>query len=213
MERLELARLLDQNASRLFGLTLTGHQIEQFLTYLVQLRTWSQSTNLTSITGEFDIIIKHFIDSLAGLSATDMREGARILDVGAGAGFPGIPLKLIRPDLSLTLLEPAHKKSSFLHFIIGLLKLDNVKVVTGTLEQFAVGIIEPFDYIATRALRYDVVLQWAPKLLRETGQVLVYLTKPISKSELERWTVVNEFSFELPGNEGKRVVSVLTAAG
>jgi 16S rRNA (guanine527-N7)-methyltransferase len=103
------------------------------MVYLEQLQLWNQSFNLTSITLADEIIIKHFVDSLAALRADDIRVGARLLDVGTGAGFPGIPLKIARLDLNITLVEPARKKSSFLRFIIGLLRLENINLFDGTL--------------------------------------------------------------------------------
>ena len=90
------------------------------MVYLEQLQLWNQSFNLTSITLDDEIIIKHFVDSLAALKADEIMVGASLLDVGTGAGFPGIPLKIARLDLNITLVEPAKKKSAFLHFIVGL---------------------------------------------------------------------------------------------
>lgn len=214
MEHVDLSRLLKAHATNL-GIRLTDGQVEQFITYLSHLRIWNRSTNLTSITGEEDIIIKHFIDSLAGLSAEEINHEARVLDVGSGAGFPGIPLKIARPDLVFTLLEPVHKKASFLHFIVGLLRLEKVSIVSETLEHFVIagGHAAQFDYVITRALRYDLVLEQAAKLLAKGGKGIIYLSKPILKSEVPPdWSVVNQFLFDLPKQGGKRVISVLMTA-
>jgi hypothetical protein len=116
VERRELVEFFKTGTRDLFGVHLTDQQLEQFTTFLEQLKAWNQSTNLTSITSDEDIVVKHFIDSLAALSVEAMVSGAKILDVGSGAGFPGIPLKIARPDLLMTLLEPTYKKVAFLHF-------------------------------------------------------------------------------------------------
>lgn len=102
-----------QESSKAIGVPIEQDQNRLFLVYLEQLKAWNQSFNLTAITKDNEIIIKHFIDSIAALRAASIEPGSHILDIGSGAGFPGIPLKIVRPDLCMTLLEPAHKKSAF----------------------------------------------------------------------------------------------------
>lgn len=186
--------------------------LDQFMVYLQELLKWNAFTNLTSITNDEEIVVKHFIDSLAGLSAEPFARAARLLDVGSGAGFPGIPLKIVRPDLQLTLVEPSHKKASFLHFLIGVLRLSGVRVVTNTVERVAIDQSEQrqFQYMVTRALKFDLVLKRAHQLLAPGGKALLYLSGPINRSAIEmRWTIIKEYEFDLPMNGGGRVVSVL----
>jgi len=183
--------------------------------YLEQLRIWNRSVNLTSITLDEEIIVKHFVDSLAGLNAEKIRYGARLLDIGTGAGFPGIPLRIARKDLNITLIEPAKKKISFLHFIVGLLRLERVKIFDGTLERFMTEDIsdQTFDYITTRALKYDCILQKGLRLLATGGRVILYLSRPINKLELGTdWSLVTEYMFDLPGGVGQRVISILATS-
>lgn len=180
--------------------------------YLDQLKAWNASTNLTSITVDEDIVVKHFIDSLAALSADVISQGVKVLDVGSGAGFPGIPMKIVRPDLFVTLLEPAHKKASFLHFVVGVLRLPGVSIVAETLERFITERGGQFDYVVTRALRYDIVLRFARSLLKQGGKILLYTSRPIAAEGRHDWSLVKEFQFDLPRQGGKRVVSVLQAA-
>lgn len=217
MERRDIAQALKEYASSLPGIALTDKQADQFIIYLEQLKAWNRSTNLTSITDEQEIVIKHFIDSLVGLVAEDFVLGAIILDVGTGAGFPGLPLKIVRPDLVITLLEPSQKKSSFLHFIVGILKLRNVRIVSQTIEQYVMKAArDKFDYVVTRALRYDIVLKKAQQLLTPDGKILVYLSRSLDKddftNESSKWIVLREFPFDLPKQGGGRVVSVLAKA-
>ena len=180
--------------------------------YLRQLQFWNQSFNLTSISLDDEIIIKHFVDSLAALRA-DIKIGARLLDVGTGAGFPGIPLKIARLDLNITLIEPASKKSSFLRFIIGLLQLNTVKIFDGTLERFLNGRLrhESFDYLTTRALKHDIILRDGKRLLRQGGKAILYSSQPIKQSDLpSHWLLTSEYIFQLPQGYGQRVVSTVT---
>src|SRR2546430_6701184 len=107
---------------RQLGLELNGLQLEQFLRYRQELLDWNTRFNLTAITDPEEVLIKHFLDSLSLLIAYD-RPGARLLDIGAGAGFPGLPLKIVRPQWHVTLLEATGKKVKFLQDMIEHLQL------------------------------------------------------------------------------------------
>jgi 16S rRNA (guanine527-N7)-methyltransferase len=203
--------LLNQYATGVLKISLSDLQLEQFAEYLYHLKHWNLATNLTSITSDQDIVVKHFIDSLAGLAATDFAHGARVLDVGSGAGFPGAPLKIARPDLAMTLLEPAHKRTSFLHFIVGHLRLDQVRIISDTLEHFVRSSgSERFDFIVTRALRAESLMRYASELLEIGGRCLLYHTDRLTLSHLStQWCLANEYFFDLPMQNGKRTISVL----
>ncbi len=182
------------------------------MVYLEQLQLWNQSFNLTSITLNDEIIIKHFVDSLAALRAEEVKVGARLIDVGTGAGFPGIPLKIARLDIDMTLVEPVAKKVSFLRFIIGLLRLENVDIFDGTLERFLNERMPygSFDYLATRALKHDLILKDGPKLLRQGGKVILFSSQPIPLSDLSsNWSLSREHTFQLQKGYGKRVISIV----
>lgn len=191
--------------------TLSDDQLKSFHTYLEQLQLWNRSTNLTSITSAEDIASKHFVDSIAALQAEHMRPGASLLDVGSGAGFPGIPLQIVRPDLNVTLVESAPKKTSFLHFMVGSLQLGRTRVYNGTWERFFSDCqFQPFDYIAIRALRYEAILDQARSCLVQDGKVILYLSKPFDAGTLTRgWLIDKQISFELPRSKGQRTIAVL----
>jgi 16S rRNA (guanine527-N7)-methyltransferase len=213
VEQAIAASLLLQKCSSEISIPLGNEQIRLFMLYLKQLQLWNQSFNLTSITLTDEIIVKHFVDSLAALRADDVTFGARLLDVGTGAGFPGIPIKIARLDLKVTLVEPTRKKSSFLHFIIGLLQLENVDIFDGTLEKFMNERMPygSFDYITTRALKHDLLLHDGAKLLRQGGKGILYSSQPIPRSDLSsNWLLLNEYIFQLQNEHGQRTISVVT---
>lgn len=213
MEHASSPSLLLQESSAEIGVPLNTEQVQRFMVYLEQLQLWNQSFNLTSITLDNEIIIKHFVDSLASFKADEVKVGSRLLDVGTGAGFPGIPLKIARLDLNITLVEPVKKKSSFLHFIVGLLRLENVDIFDGTLERFMNERLPygSFDYLATRALKQDLILRNGKRLLRQGGKAILYSSQPISRLDLpSNWLLVREYAFQLQMGYGQRVISIVT---
>src|SRR5579884_4134874 len=116
------------------GLTLSEEQREQFARYREELLDWNTRVNLTAITNPEEVQIKHFLDSLSLLLVYDKPQ-TRLLDIGAGAGFPGLPLKIVRPDWHVTLLEATGKKVTFLQHIIETLQLEGVEAVHGRAEE------------------------------------------------------------------------------
>ena len=100
------------------GFPLEPVQLDQFVTYWRELKRWNSRMNLTSIRTDREIIIKHFLDSLSVLQYFDIKPGDSVIDIGTGAGFPGLPIKIYIPDIKLVLVEPSSKKVSFLRFLI-----------------------------------------------------------------------------------------------
>src|SRR5450759_1662935 len=111
------------NGAKHFEIDLSPDQIDQFDRYADRLIEWNARFNLTSIVDPGEIVIKHFLDSLS--AARSIPRAAKLIDVGTGAGFPGIPIKIARPEISLTLLEATQKKCDFLEAMIVELKLSN----------------------------------------------------------------------------------------
>jgi 16S rRNA (guanine527-N7)-methyltransferase len=208
----ELRKLLIRSTSEL-NLTLTEAQIEQFMFYLAQLLQWNRTTNLTSITEPSEVISKHFVDSLTAMAAVDFPLGAVVTDVGAGAGFPGLPLKLVRDDLQLVLIEPVQKKCSFLRSLVGSLRLQKVSIFSGTLQQYIDQEHMLSDLMVTRALRFDDIEEQVCRLLRPTGKAILYRTEKMRiHSQDSRFKVQSEKTFSLPMNHGNRVIAVLDRA-
>ena len=114
---------------RQFGLELSEKQLQQFSRYYDILVEWNSFMNLTAITDRDDVIIKHFADSLLLYKYKDLHDNLSVLDVGTGAGFPGIPLKIAFPELKVTLMDSLNKRLNFLNEVIKELELDNVETV------------------------------------------------------------------------------------
>ena len=192
-------------------LTIEDGQAEQFMRYLAHLIEWNKAINLTAIIDPKEIIIKHFVDSLVALVATSFPQNGVVLDVGSGGGFPGIPLKIVRSDMRLVLVEPVQKKCSFLNSVIGLLKLQNVSTFDGTIEQYAKrSIHHVIDMVVIRALNYEEIMKHIPALLTSKGKVVLYRTEPIKKQEIgEEFHLVSETALTLPQGYGNRVVTVI----
>lgn len=199
------------SSAKELGLTIGESHSEQFVRYLTHLITWNKTINLTAIIDSKEIIIKHFIDSLAALVATNFRQDSLVLDVGSGGGFPGIPLKIVRPDFQLTLVEPVQKKCSFLNSVIGLLQLRGVSTFAGTIEQYAKRALNhSIDTVVVRALKFDDVKKYIPALLTPKGKVILYRTSGIENQEIgEGFYRSNEKTLLLPHGSGKRVITVL----
>lgn len=181
--------------------------------YLEQLKSWNRTTNLTSITNDTEIIIKHFIDSLAVLKAVDFQPGSLVFDVGAGAGFPGIPIKIMRQDLRMVLIEPSKKKSSFLRFIVGLLRLEQVDIYEGSLESFEGSFAkkEAASYIMARGIKFDFILRLSKSILAMDGKIILFLSMPIDLTRLSgQAKCEHEYSFDLPMGYGHRVITSLS---
>lgn len=196
---------------RELGLTIVNSQAEQFMRYLAHLTEWNKKINLTAIIDPKEIIIKHFVDSLTALVATDFPEQAVVLDVGSGGGFPGIPLTIMRSDLQLVLVEPVQKKCSFLNSVIGLLKLRGISTFNGTIEQYAKRPVHHVvDMIVVRALKFEEIRKHVPALLASKGKIILYRTEAVINQEIgEEFYLVSETDFVLPQGSGKRVVAVI----
>ena len=130
------------------GFRYSEKQIDAFITYLEELKKWNRAYNLTGLKTDRDIIIKHFLDSLLFAHALPP-EALTLADIGSGAGFPGIPIKIMFPDLSVFLIEPTQKKAVFLQHICSKLQLKNVEIMDKRIEEVK-GL--QVDVAVTRAL-------------------------------------------------------------
>jgi len=158
---------------REWGWALTPDQLEGFESYYRQLMTWNERVNLTSITDYEEVQVKHFLDSLSCLQVlTSLPPQPRCIDIGAGAGFPGLPLKMARPEWRLTLLESNRKKVLFLEHIVKELALQGVEIVRGRAEELGrqAEHRETYEVGFARAVAsLPVLLEYALPLLKLGG--------------------------------------------
>ena len=151
MELEEFTKIFNNYLEKL-NLTLTEEQIEKFYNYMNLLIEWNKKINLTAIIEPKDIILKHFIDSLT--IEKYIKKGENIIDVGTGAGFPGIPLKIAREDLKITLADSLNKRINFLNEVINKLDLKNIETIHTRAEELGKNkkFREKFDIATSRAV-------------------------------------------------------------
>lgn len=150
-------------------------QIEQFLRYRTELLDWNTRMNLTAITEPEEVLLKHFLDSLSLLTVYD-RPVTRLLDIGSGAGFPGIPLKMMRPTWEVVLLEATGKKVAFLRHVIETLQLQGIVAVQGRAEELAhdKAYRGRFEAVTARAVAsLPTLLEYAAPFCRVGGQIIL----------------------------------------
>lgn len=170
-------QVLSEQAERL-GLHLTGDQLGQFSRYTDLLQAGNRRANLTAITELEQVQVRHYLDSLtAVLAIPEWRDGARVVDIGAGAGFPGVPLKIAFPDIRLTLAESVGKKTAFLRELVSELKLDDVEIVTARAEDLGrtEGYRGGFDVALARGVAsLPALVEYALPLCKGHGRLLAW---------------------------------------
>lgn len=164
------------NTARKSGFELSDKQLDQFGKYKELLLSWNEKINLTAITQSDEINTKHFVDSLYGLKF--MEAGKSIIDVGTGAGFPGLPLKILKPELSLTLLDSLNKRLNFLKDVTDKLDLKDVTFVHSRAEDGATKnspLRESFDVAVSRAVaNLSVLAEYCLPYVKVGGVFLAY---------------------------------------
>lgn len=192
---------------------LKKEEIDKFNLYIDLLLEWNQKFNLTAITNKDEIVEKHFIDSLLAEKYISF-ENVSILDVGSGAGFPGIPLAITHPNSKFTLLESNGKKVKFLHEVISKLSLKNVEIIQGRAEE--TNFIEKYDIVTARAVKQlNILLEICSKMLKICGDFVAY--KGIADEEIKQsqnamkklnLMLVNDFKYELPSSDKRELVII-----
>ena len=152
-------------------------QIEQFRSYYELLTEWNKKINLTAITGYEDVVRKHFIDSIMICSLLDLNKDIRIIDVGTGAGFPGIPIKILNPDCRIVLLDSLNKRVRFLETVVDELGLDNVECIHGRAEDVSreKNYRASFDLSVSRAVaNLSTLCEYCIPFLKKGGMFVSY---------------------------------------
>lgn len=178
------------------GLTFERDKYDKFIIYKDMIKEWNEKVNLTAITEDEEIIKKHFIDSIKSYRFEELNNCKNLIDIGTGAGFPGIPLKIMRPDLEVVLLDSLNKRVNFLNEVIKRLGLTGIKAIHGRAEDFARenNYREKFDVAISRAVANMSVLSELCIPFVKNGGYFVAMKGPSVDEEI---------------NEGKKAVEIL----
>ena len=217
MKKEEFKKVLYEKVKKI-GIELTEEQLEKFYLYMNILLEWNEKINLTAITNEEEIILKHFVDSLT--INKYIEEGKSIIDVGTGAGFPGIPIKILREDLKVTLLDSLNKRINFLNEVIEKLDLKNIECIHGRAEEFGKNknYREKYDFATSRAVaNMSTLSEYLIPFVKVGGKVLA-MKGDKAEEELEEakkaikllgGKVENIDNFYLPDSDIKRNIIII----
>ncbi len=205
--------------SEKFGINLSDSQLEKFKVYMDYLLEYNSHTNLTAIKEPVDIMIKHFFDSIVLDKFLSIKKGGKIVDIGTGAGFPGIPLKILRQDLNLTLIDSLNKRIMFLKELMEKIDLE-ADVFHGRAEEFGQNdkFREKFDFAVSRAVApLNVLCEYCLPYVKINGYFTAF-KGPEIKDEIENSQNALKIlggeieeckNFELPLNKGKRNIIII----
>ena len=166
------------------GVELSEHQVKQFLKYYELLVEWNEFMNLTAITDYDEVMKKHFVDSLSLIKTYDIKKSIRLIDVGTGAGFPGLALKIAYPNFKVTLLDSLNKRIKFLDEVIMQLGLTDIETVHGRAEDFAKPdkLREKFDVVVSRAVANLTSLsEYCLPYVKVGGEFISYKSEKMSE--------------------------------
>lgn len=169
------------------GIPLTEKMSDNFSEYSRLLRKWNEVMNLTAITDENEIVLKHFADSASVIKYMDIPEGATALDIGTGAGFPGLPIKIVRGDIKMTLVDSLNKRVNFLKTVCDELKLEDIECIHARAEELSRNKEkrEGFDFCFSRAVAaLNVLAEYCLPFVK-VGGYLAALKGPNAYNEIE----------------------------
>ena len=156
-----------------FGISIDDEQVQQIQQYIKILRYWNEKLNLTAIQDPLEILHRHFCESMFGAIAVPVF--GRLADIGTGAGFPGIPLKILRPEIELFLVESNLKRGTFLAEVVRELELKNARVLINRYEELGED-LAPLDFLCSRAVgEFGPFLKWAGSEQLSAGRLLLWI--------------------------------------
>lgn len=178
---MNMSSIFEKDTAEL-GIQLTDLQFRQFYAYYELLTEWNSFMNLTAITEFEEVMKKHFTDSLSLVRAYDLSKSVSVIDVGTGAGFPGLPLKIAFPGLKVTLLDSLNKRVKFLDAVIEKLGLDNIDTIHGRAEDFSRPdkLREKYDLCVSRAVANMTTLsEYCVPFVKPGGQFISYKSEKV----------------------------------
>lgn len=208
-----------QNYIKDYKITLTENQYEQFQKYFELLAEWNEKMNLTAITDESGVALKHFTDSLSLLNFVDIPQNSSLADVGTGAGFPSVVLKIARPDIKLTLIDSLNKRLVFLGEVCAQLGIE-AELIHSRAEDGARDekLRESFDFAVSRAVaRMNVLSEYCLPYVKVGGAFCAMKGAQANEEFKESLNAINtlggklenKYFFELPENGGERAIAVV----
>ncbi|TYQ14746.1 UNVERIFIED_CONTAM: 16S rRNA (guanine527-N7)-methyltransferase [Acetivibrio alkalicellulosi] len=217
MDKLDIKELLKKGALN-FNITLSEKDISSFFIYKDILSDWNKKINLTSIEDDREVVIKHFIDSLS-ITPYIKDENIKIVDIGTGAGFPGIPLKIVMDNLNITLLDSLEKRTKFLDEVIEKLNLKGIKAVHSRAEDKGISndYREKFDKAVARAVaNLPVLLEYCLPFVKVGGYFIAMKGSSIEEIDNSKKALdilggkIEEIAeFELPFSDIKRNIIII----
>ena len=199
------------------NISLDDNKLSNLNTYKEYLKEYNSHTNLTTITEDEDIYLKHFYDSLTIVKAIDLNKVSSLIDVGTGAGFPGMVLKIVFPHLNVTLIDSNNKKTTFLSNLKDKLKLDNLTIVNERSEDYAHKHIDEYDVVTSRAVANLRVLTELCLPMVKVGGKFIPLKATVEEEIKEADKIINtlngklsnKITFNLPKEESIRNILVI----
>lgn len=191
MDKIEFEKVFKKYSKKL-DMEINDNQIDKFYKYMEILLEWNQKINLTAITDYEEIILKHFIDSLTIAKYID--KNSYLVDVGTGAGFPGIPLKIVREDIEVVLLDSLNKRIMFLNEVINELDLKNIEAVHSRVEEFGRNkkYREKFDVATSRAVaNLSTLSEYMIPLVKVGGKCVCMKGKEVEQELQDAQNAIN----------------------
>lgn len=217
MDILEFRKTIIEFGDKL-GIMFNEKQINQFYNYMILLLEWNENINLTAIIHPSDIILKHFIDCLT--ISKYINNGSTLIDVGTGAGFPGIPLKIMRKDLKIILLDSLNKRIKFLDEVINILELKDIEAIHLRIEDAGrnINYREKFDVVTSRAVaNLSTLSEYMLPLIKVGGKCICMKGSNI-KEELDYGknavkvlggNIKDIYNFKLPNSDIERNIIII----
>lgn len=209
-----------KNLVEKIGISICEKQIEQFMKYYDLLVEWNQVMNLTAITEYEEVVLKHFVDSIALIKAYDLKKPISVIDIGTGAGFPGLPLKIMFPQIEVTLLDSLNKRVNFLNTVIHELGLEQIYAIHGRAEDYAkqVQYREKYDLCVSRAVaNLSSLAEYCIPYVKVNGTFISYKSGKCDE-EIENsqkaikvlgGKLKEKVEFELPGTDISRAFVII----